>query len=94
MLNMLNVINYLVTRGTVFIIRTYQLLALPVLPRSCRFYPTCSSYTVEALEVYGFVKGFAMGAWRLARCHPFHPGGYDPVPPSRNHIKSDKDNHE
>ncbi len=46
----------------------------------CRFYPTCSQYTYEAIEKYGVIKGGAMGAWRIMRCNPFNPGGFDPVP--------------
>ncbi len=46
----------------------------------CRFHPTCSQYTYEAIEKYGVIKGSALGAWRIARCNPFNPGGFDPVP--------------
>jgi putative membrane protein insertion efficiency factor len=73
------------------VIKAYQVLVSPVLPRSCRFYPTCSEYILEALRVYGFVRGFALGSWRLARCHPFHPGGYDPVPTSENNTVGNKE---
>lgn len=48
---------------------------------SCRFHPTCSSYAIEAIEVHGVLRGSWMGLMRVLRCHPFHPGGYDPVPP-------------
>ncbi|UCE28419.1 MAG: membrane protein insertion efficiency factor YidD [Candidatus Coatesbacteria bacterium] len=65
------------------VIRAYRLLISPILPRSCRFHPTCSEYVLEALRIHGFAKGLTLGFWRLARCHPFHPGGYDPVPPPR-----------
>ena len=60
-------------------IRGYQLLVAPVLPPSCRFYPTCSEYMREAVERHGVVRGVAMGIRRLLRCHPFHAGGFDPV---------------
>ncbi len=50
---------------------------------SCRFHPTCSSYAIEAIEVHGVLRGGWMGLMRVLRCHPFHPGGYDPVPPRR-----------
>ena len=61
------------------LIRGYQLAVSPLLPPSCRFTPTCSQYTMEAIKKYGAVRGSYMGARRLLRCHPFHPGGYDPV---------------
>ncbi|RKQ83907.1 membrane protein insertion efficiency factor YidD [Brockia lithotrophica] len=61
-------------------LRAYQRYVSPLKPSSCRFYPTCSEYTVQAVEKYGVVKGLVLGAKRVARCHPFHPGGYDPVP--------------
>jgi hypothetical protein len=64
----------------VFLIRLYQGLISPVLPPSCRFVPTCSQYAVEALMKHGFFKGSYLAARRLLRCHPFHVGGYDPVP--------------
>jgi putative membrane protein insertion efficiency factor len=58
----------------------YQTLVSPLLPPSCRFYPSCSAYAVTALERHGALKGSWLAARRLARCHPFHPGGIDPVP--------------
>ncbi|HEY87320.1 MAG TPA: membrane protein insertion efficiency factor YidD [Dehalococcoidia bacterium] len=61
------------------LIRLYQLTISQVMPPSCRFTPTCSQYTWEAISKYGFFKGVWMGVRRLARCHPFHAGGYDPV---------------
>jgi uncharacterized protein len=62
------------------IVRVYQRLVSPLLPPSCRFYPSCSAYAVEALSRHGAMRGSWLAARRLARCHPFHPGGVDPVP--------------
>jgi putative membrane protein insertion efficiency factor len=61
-------------------IRIYQLVLSPFLGPRCRFYPTCSEYTREALLRYGAAKGTALGVRRLCKCHPLHPGGVDPVP--------------
>jgi putative membrane protein insertion efficiency factor len=62
------------------LIRGYQLVISPALPAACRFTPTCSQYALEAVQRYGALKGSWLAARRLARCHPFHPGGTDPVP--------------
>jgi uncharacterized protein len=62
------------------LIRIYQLTLSKVLPPSCRFEPSCSHYTYEAVQKYGFFKGSWLGAKRIVRCNPFNPGGYDPVP--------------
>ena len=61
-------------------IRGYQLVLSPVLGPACRFYPSCSEYTIQAIQQYGFGKGVYLGVRRLLRCHPFHPGGFDPLP--------------
>ncbi|HEX3275358.1 MAG TPA: membrane protein insertion efficiency factor YidD [Gemmatimonadales bacterium] len=62
------------------LIRGYQRLISPILPPSCRFHPSCSQYALEAVTRYGALKGSWLATRRLARCHPFHPGGFDPVP--------------
>ncbi len=62
------------------LIRGYQLGISPVMANRCRFYPSCSSYALEAITKYGVLKGGYLSCRRLLRCHPFHPGGYDPVP--------------
>jgi len=62
------------------LVRLYQLTLSQVMPPSCRFVPSCSQYTYEAISKFGFFKGVWLGTKRLARCHPFHSGGYDPVP--------------
>jgi len=64
----------------VVVIRGYQLVISPLLPASCRYYPTCSAYALEAFERHGVLKGGRLAIGRLLRCHPFRPGGYDPVP--------------
>jgi hypothetical protein len=61
-------------------IRLYQLLLSPFLGGQCRFYPTCSEYTKEAIDKHGVLRGIWFGCRRLLRCHPFHPGGVDHVP--------------
>ena len=61
-------------------IKVYQYAISPLLPPTCRFHPSCSQYTAQALVKHGPAKGLYLGARRLLRCHPFHPGGYDPVP--------------
>ena len=66
-------------RLALFAIRLYQWTLGPLLPPACRFWPSCSRYGYEAIERYGVGRGGWMTARRLARCHPFHPGGYDPV---------------
>ncbi len=77
-----------VSRTAVFLlllpIRFYKRWVSILLPRACRFYPTCSSYAEGAIAVHGPVRGLLLALWRLLRCHPFHPGGYDPVPGERN----------
>jgi len=62
------------------LVRGYRLTLAPVLPRSCRFTPTCSTYALEALQKHGVFRALWLIARRILRCHPFHPGGYDPVP--------------
>jgi len=65
------------------VIAAYQWLVSPLLPAACRFAPTCSEYARCALVEHGLLRGLALAAWRLARCHPFHPGGWDPPPTRR-----------
>lgn len=64
----------------VILIRIYRAMISPYLPGQCRFTPTCSHYSEEAIMKYGVAKGGFLSIKRVAKCHPFHPGGYDPVP--------------
>lgn len=64
------------------LLRAYQLCISPFLGQNCRFYPSCSEYATEAVREHGALKGSALTARRLCKCHPFHPGGVDPVPPN------------
>jgi putative membrane protein insertion efficiency factor len=61
------------------LIKGYKRFVSPMLPPSCRFTPSCSLYTLQAIEKYGLPKGILMGTWRILRCHPFSKGGFDPV---------------
>ncbi|MGI9536696.1 MAG: membrane protein insertion efficiency factor YidD [Desulfocapsaceae bacterium] len=69
----------LTARTLIGLIRGYKYILSPLFPPACRFYPTCSAYTVEAINKYGAIKGTGKGLWRILRCHPFSRGGYDPV---------------
>ncbi len=64
----------------IVLIRGYQLILSPFIGNHCRFYPSCSQYTVEAIDTHGPVRGLYLGLRRLGKCHPWHPGGFDPVP--------------
>jgi putative membrane protein insertion efficiency factor len=65
-------------RGIIGLVRGYQLLLSPIFGGECRFVPSCSEYFIQAVEKYGALVGTGRGVWRILRCHPFHPGGYDP----------------
>ena len=64
--------------GLIGLVRLYQLLISPLLGQNCRFEPTCSAYFIQAVKKYGAISGTFRGVARICRCHPFHPGGYDP----------------
>ncbi|MBO0850641.1 MAG: membrane protein insertion efficiency factor YidD [Pseudonocardia sp.] len=68
------------------LIRGYQRWISAARPPTCRFYPSCSEYAVEALRTHGLFEGSALALWRLLRCAPWHPGGVDPVPPRRTRV--------
>jgi putative membrane protein insertion efficiency factor len=67
-------------QGVLILIRIYQCAVSPFLGPACRFYPTCSSYACESIQRFGILKGIGLASRRLIRCHPFHSGGFDPVP--------------
>ncbi len=69
-------------RVTLALVRIYQKLVSPLFGNNCRYYPTCSHYTYEAIEIHGAARGSWLGIKRIGRCHPFHEGGVDPVPGS------------
>jgi len=69
----------MVKRALVSTLRFYKRFVSPGLPRSCKYYPSCSEYAIDALEAHGAVKGLLLAVWRVLRCNPFAKGGYDPV---------------
>ena len=74
----------------IFFIRLYQMIVSPFLPaNTCRFFPTCSAYTIEAIQIHGVLKGSVLGCKRICKCHPYHDGGYDPVPEKFSFTKQD-----
>ena len=68
------------------LIRFYQIAISPLKPPSCRFYPTCSHYGIDAIKIHGALKGSLLTIIRILKCHPFHPGGFDPVPEKKDKI--------
>ena len=75
----------------ILLIRFYQKFISPLFPAKCRYYPTCSQYTLEAIQEYGAIKGTYLGIKRILRCHPFHEGGYDPVPKRKREDLEEKE---
>ena len=71
------------------LVRGYQLFISPIIGNRCRFHPSCSQYSIEALRTHGALKGLWLTVRRLLRCHPLHPGGFDPVPSKGNTKKGD-----
>ena len=72
--------NSMLSSLLLLLLRGYQLAISPLLGQSCRFYPSCSNYAMEAIREHGALKGAMLAAVRLGKCHPWHPGGNDPVP--------------
>jgi len=68
----------------IWLIRTYRLVVSPLVGPCCRFYPSCSTYAIEAVRRHGAARGMLLSLRRILKCHPLHPGGFDPVPETRN----------
>ena len=77
-MSVLNWLLQLPSQLLILLVRSYQLMLAPILGGRCRFYPSCSQYFIEAVRKYGAFRGATKGLWRVARCHPLHPGGFDP----------------
>lgn len=69
----------MISKVLIILVKIYRKLISPFKKPSCRFYPTCSQYAIQSLEKYGTIKGSFLSIKRILKCHPFHPGGYDPV---------------
>ena len=76
-------------RILIVLIGAYRYLLSPFLGNNCRFYPSCSHYAQEAIETHGLARGFWLSLRRISRCHPWHAGGVDPVPPRERHSRHD-----
>jgi hypothetical protein len=72
--------NKIIVQAVIKLLRAYQLILSPLLGANCRFYPSCSSYTIQAIETFGLIKGSYLAVKRISKCHPWHPGGIDEVP--------------
>jgi len=70
---------YYLKKIVIGLVKGYQKFISPLFPPTCRFYPTCSAYFIQAVEKYGVIKGSFLGIKRILKCHPFNPGGYDPL---------------
>jgi uncharacterized protein len=82
-----DLLSKVLTYSAITLVKIYKVLISPMLRPSCRFYPTCSTYSIEALKKHGFIKGGILSAKRIVSCNPFHKGGHDPVPERFSLIK-------
>ena len=80
---LINYIKFVLKKIVLLFIKFYQVFISPFLGKNCRFIPTCSAYTYEAIEIHGIIKGLYLGMKRILKCHPYNAGGYDPVPPKK-----------
>lgn len=78
-INIIKEVNTLLAKLLIYMVRIYQKYISPMRGPTCRFYPTCSQYSIEAYKKYGAMKGTYLTIRRILKCHPFHPGGYDPL---------------
>lgn len=81
-------VSRIISQPVIWLIKLYRLIVSPILGPRCRFYPSCSAYALEAISCYGIFHGGWLAVKRIGKCHPWHEGGIDPVPP--NHLKPDK----
>jgi putative membrane protein insertion efficiency factor len=79
-MNLRNMLKQIIRFPFIFLVKVYQYTISPLLPNACRYVPTCSQYTIQAIEKYGPLRGIWLGAKRIARCHPWGGHGHDPVP--------------
>ena len=86
----MHIISFILKKVFILPVRLYQILISPILPQTCRHTPTCSQYTIVAIEVHGAFKGIWLGMKRLSRCHPWGTHGYDPVPTRKIKVKKFK----
>jgi putative membrane protein insertion efficiency factor len=82
-----DILSRVLTYSAISLVKLYKVLISPMLRPSCRFYPTCSTYSIEALKKHGFLKGGILSAKRIISCNPLHRGGHDPVPENFSLIK-------
>ncbi len=80
-------------QAAILLVRLYQKLISPWLGQRCRFHPSCSNYCIDALNQHGMVHGLWLGLRRICKCHPFHPGGFDPVPDTSSNLQK-REHHE
>ncbi|WP_083828024.1 membrane protein insertion efficiency factor YidD [Owenweeksia hongkongensis] len=83
----MDLLKKIISAPFILLVKIYQWTISPLLPNSCRHTPTCSQYTIEAIQIWGPLKGIWLGAKRLSKCHPWGTHGYDPVPQKHNKSK-------